>query len=238
MYFHSKVGHEFSGSPAPHLSYIVCSTPRCGSSVFCEALCNTQLAGAPTEYFDKARMDRFWQHWNVESMEQYFEALLNKKTSPNGVFGAKAHLFQYGTAFGFDALPTQLPDLHFIWVTRNDSVAQAVSYTKAVQQDLWTHGGNAGNDRELVYEFEQIKQFHDRIERENGRWNKFFEQQNLRPHVVVYEEFSLNLLACIEQVLGFLGVDQSDDFSIEPITLVKQADEVSTQWCDRFRNDL
>ena len=116
-------------------------------------------------------------------------------------------------------------------------MAQAVSYTKAVQQDLWTHGGNAGNDRELVYDFEQIKQFHGRIERENGRWKKFFEQQNVEPLVMIYEEFSKNLRESVKQVLEFLGIESPDEFSVEPITLVKQADEVSRKWCERFRKE-
>lgn len=238
MYFHSKVGHEFENSPPPHLSYVVCSTPRSGSSVLCEALCNTKLAGAPTEYFDKATMERFWQNWSISSKPEYIEVLLKKKTGPNGVFGTKTHLFQYGMAFGFEELPQQLPGLKFVWVRRNDVVQQAVSYTKAVQLDLWTYGGNAGNDRELVYDFEQILQFKNRIESENQMWLNFFREQNIQPYNMIYEEFALNLVESVEQVFHFLGIETTRKISVEPITLVKQFDAVSKQWCDRFLNDL
>ena len=36
----------------PHSSYIVCATQRSGSTLLCEILKNTYLAGYPEEYFD------------------------------------------------------------------------------------------------------------------------------------------------------------------------------------------
>ncbi len=37
--------------PAPHTSYLICSTPRTGSSLLCDALTATGVAGRPEEYF-------------------------------------------------------------------------------------------------------------------------------------------------------------------------------------------
>ncbi len=37
--------------PAPHQSYLICSTPRTGSSLLCDALTATGVAGRPEEYF-------------------------------------------------------------------------------------------------------------------------------------------------------------------------------------------
>lgn len=36
----------------PHTSYLICATPRSGSTLLCEALDNTGLAGHPKEYFE------------------------------------------------------------------------------------------------------------------------------------------------------------------------------------------
>ena len=36
---------------APPLSYLICALPRSGSSVVCDALGTTELAGRPREYF-------------------------------------------------------------------------------------------------------------------------------------------------------------------------------------------
>jgi LPS sulfotransferase NodH len=39
----------------PTLSYLICSTPRSGSTLLCEALTNTGVAGSPEEYYQHRR---------------------------------------------------------------------------------------------------------------------------------------------------------------------------------------
>jgi len=36
---------------SPHISYLICATHRTGSTLLCEALTNTGLAGHPDEFF-------------------------------------------------------------------------------------------------------------------------------------------------------------------------------------------
>src|SRR5947209_6929141 len=43
---------EFGGIVQPQCSYLVCATPRSGSTLLCEALANTGIAGNPKEYFE------------------------------------------------------------------------------------------------------------------------------------------------------------------------------------------
>lgn len=40
----------------PMLSYLVCATPRSGSTLLCHALADTNVAGRPEEYFEALRM--------------------------------------------------------------------------------------------------------------------------------------------------------------------------------------
>ena len=72
MYSHHKFGHEWQGSPAPHVSYMVCALPRSGSSLLCDVLARTELAGAPTEYFDLEQMRAFAREWRVSGTESTF----------------------------------------------------------------------------------------------------------------------------------------------------------------------
>jgi LPS sulfotransferase NodH len=39
----------------PHLSYLICSTPRSGSTLLCEALQSTGIAGRPEEYYQQRK---------------------------------------------------------------------------------------------------------------------------------------------------------------------------------------
>ena len=137
MYTHHKFDHEFKGDINPIVSYMVCSIPRSGSSLLCELLCATGRAGAPTEFFDATLMKEFSTAWQVESFEQYLDALLRKKTSPNGVFGVKVHYGQFIDAFGDADVTGLFPNLRFIYIRRQDHVRQAVSYARAEQTGQW-----------------------------------------------------------------------------------------------------
>src|SRR5882757_2118397 len=103
-------------SPAPSRSYLVCATPRSGSTLLCEALNSTGVAGVAEEYFEALRQTghprrpqeyfkgvddpTIAEHlgeyaraddtgtdplWSRKDYEPYFESVLEKGTTPNGV---------------------------------------------------------------------------------------------------------------------------------------------------------
>jgi trehalose 2-sulfotransferase len=134
----------------PHTSYLVCSTPRSGSTLLCEALKNTGLAGQPEEYFMPDNEAFFKELWGVSNYADYVERVIKEGTSPNGVFGAKI-MWGYVDSFvgklrsipEYERLPvpellsTVFPNLRYIWITRSDKVQQAVSLEKANQTNVW-----------------------------------------------------------------------------------------------------
>src|SRR5919204_6001172 len=44
-----------ASSSTPSRSYLICATPRSGSTLLCEALKSTGVAGVPDEYFEALR---------------------------------------------------------------------------------------------------------------------------------------------------------------------------------------
>ena len=52
-------------------SYLICATPRSGSSLLCEALRNNGLAGNPDEYFGPMHVKRWNEHWQTQSEIEY-----------------------------------------------------------------------------------------------------------------------------------------------------------------------
>jgi LPS sulfotransferase NodH len=54
----------------PSLSYLICSTPRSGSTLLCEALRNTGIAGRPEEYYQ-----RRWKTGLPRRPLEYFEGV-------------------------------------------------------------------------------------------------------------------------------------------------------------------
>lgn len=56
----------------PYTSYLVCATPRSGSTLLCEALTNTGIAGYPKEYFEALK-----DTGRPRRPKEYFEGLAN-----------------------------------------------------------------------------------------------------------------------------------------------------------------
>src|SRR5579884_4137590 len=134
----------------PQTSYIILVTTRSGSTLLCEALDGTNIAGHPDEYFtpgNSTLRKPFWRedHEHLTFME-YIERVLDAGTTPNGVFGTKCGILELHRIErelrrlpGNEQLPlyelfsTVFPNLHFVWVTRRDKIRQAVSVAKAMQ---------------------------------------------------------------------------------------------------------
>jgi trehalose 2-sulfotransferase len=76
-----------TGPPAS--SYLICATPRSGSTLLCEALATTKLAGYPAEYFLPKDYDHWCGEWGVRGLEAFLDRALLAGTTPNGIFGAK-----------------------------------------------------------------------------------------------------------------------------------------------------
>jgi trehalose 2-sulfotransferase len=143
-------------------SYIVCTSPRSGSTLLCDGLEATQRAGNPLEWFAPlASRDHPWAR-NIRDFEkfrdfqltfhgatsdtEYIETIVRLGSSSNGVFGTKLHLTQISEAkrrlrghlqdqsTPFDELLSRtFPGLSFIWLRRRDKVAQAISLCRALK---------------------------------------------------------------------------------------------------------
>jgi LPS sulfotransferase NodH len=99
---------------ADGISYLVCSTQRSGSTLLCELLKGTEVAGVPDEYFEALRASglprqprQYFEAPGVADIaerlptpvpgrpeqpgefEGWFKYVLQRGTSRNGVFGAK-----------------------------------------------------------------------------------------------------------------------------------------------------
>lgn len=76
-------------------SYVLCTTPRSGSSLLAEALHHLGDAGTPIEYFDPTNAMRvLWRRWGCSTLPGYVDLLHARRCSTTGLFGLKLHWFQ------------------------------------------------------------------------------------------------------------------------------------------------
>jgi LPS sulfotransferase NodH len=234
MYTHHKFDHQFDHRGPPSLCYVVCSTPRSGSSLLCELLCNCGLAGAPTEFFDGQQMGEFMQVWGVDGFEAYIGELLRRKTGPNGVFGFKLHHDQLSPQLAALDWDATFPDLRYIYITRRDRIRQAVSFSKAIQSGQWA-SQHDHNGREPRFDLEELRSCLRNIELQERRWEEHFARHGIEPLRVVYEDLVPRQEATLRESLRFLDLDLPTGARVPPPTLLRQADRHSERWVRRFR---
>ena len=233
----------------PHTSYLICGTPRSGSSLLCEALINTGIAGQPEEYF-LPQNECIWQErWGTSTYSEYLASTIKQCTTPNGVFGAKMmwayfdnFVHKVRQAYANQAVPSPdlmasiFPNLHCIWIKRNDKVRQAISQAKAIQTNQWkmvTETNSLLTVRPR-FSFKQIDFTVQQFEAEEAAWAQYFATNGIQPFIVVYEDFVQQYEETAIKILEYLNIPGIGNLAFAPRQMHKQADEESERWIQRY----
>lgn len=223
--------------------YAICATPRCGSSLLCELLTQTGLAGYPGELASKA-----WRRMNDwSSREQLFETIPQRTTS-NGVFGLKFMWSQFDETYrcfatqaefaglGMDELFARLmPGIQYIWISRRDQVAQAVSLSIAQQTGLWTSKHSAKEAFEPTFDYYQIHDLHQLLEYQDQRWQRYFESHQIQPLRIIYEDYIGNVRQTIANILDYLQIARERELDIPEHPLRRLATGRNQEWVERYQ---
>jgi trehalose 2-sulfotransferase len=262
------------------ISYLVCATQRSGSTLLCELLRATDVAGVPDEYFERLRGTglprqprQYFEDPSVQDIaeglaptqpgrpelpgefEAWFRYVLQRGTSPNGVFGAKM-MWNYLEDFKArmaelpgledlsfnERLSAVFPRLKIIFMRRRDKVAQAVSLWKAIQTQRWRTDSESdleeidvGTAPNSEYDYAAIEYLLNELHRWDARWEDWFHATGREPIRIFYDEFTASRAATIGRVLDALGIDPPAPEGKGPMQ--RQADDLSKDWVVRFRAD-
>ena len=243
-------------------SYIICATPRSGTTLLCDLLTDTEVAGRPDSFFRRQSIHWWAQYLDVSVAEwsgeyefdqSYLAAVHHEGAGGTQVFGMRL-MWEH-----VDCLSKRLGVLYpglssdsarfraafgttcFVHLSREDKVAQAVSRIKAEQTGLWHVNAN-GTERERVRP-EQTAVYDDRglseqvaeCEREDTAWVNWFVRQEIHPVHITYEALSNRPQATLAIVLSALDLDPNIAGTVEPRTM-KLADDASCEWITRFRS--
>ena len=235
----------------PTTSYLVCGTPRSGTSLLCGLLAGTGLAGHPEEYFWRGD-EPFWsERWGVSGFDEYLRAAIAHGSTPNGVFGTKVmwdylpdltgKLAALPGGHGLDdrsLLERAFPGLRCLWIWREDVVAQAVSWSKAIQTNVWS----AADQRAPAtvpprFDFDQIHELVREAKAGRAGWERWFEAHGIQPLPMRYEDLVADKAGTTRRALAFLGIEVPADLRIQEST-AKQADALNQEWAARYSSLL
>lgn len=242
-------------------SYIVCATPRTGSTLLCGLLTATKHCGAPDSFF-MANADPHWlKVWGMPvdgdlADPGYCTAMLQGAIAAGkggtDVFGLRlmrsdlpALCALIGTAYpGYDSdkarLEAVLGDVLYIHLRREDKLAQAVSMVKAEQTGLW-HVAPDGREverlappAEPVYDRARIAAKLAELEALDTAWIDWFAAEKIAPMTIGYENLAADPAAEVSRICAALGQPSPAPGSLKP-GVAKLADAVSLGWMRRFR---
>lgn len=182
-------------------SWLLCATPRSGSTLLCGLLESSGVAGHAASYFNRRGLHDYATRWRVAQPASgridsaYVQAALAAGRTSNGVFGGRlmaesrpelvADLaVEAGQPPGseLELLAGQLGRLRFVHLRRLDTVAQAVSWAKSLQTHFWHPGERVEPGAETPhYDEELIERLVDTIERFEADWSTWFTQQHVTP---------------------------------------------------------
>jgi trehalose 2-sulfotransferase len=231
----------------PRSSVFVCGIQRAGTWLLAHLLRSTGVAGRAEEFFDPEGMQRFRADWRVTTDAEYVERVKEAGTTPNGVFAAKLLwnareqlLFRVRRVMrdyespDLVAIASVFPSPRFVWIRRDDHVAQAVSWAKAAQTGQYA--AHQAATSEPVFDSEQIDGLLHLIRLETGVWRRWFAAEGIEPFEITYEELSADQPAGTARVLDFLGLETPLGTRIAaPSELTRQSDAVNADWIARYR---
>ncbi|MEE4011029.1 Stf0 family sulfotransferase [Roseibium sp. FZY0029] len=245
-------------------SYILCTSPRSGSTLLCKLLAATGVSGHPGSYFHEPSQEDWLEDLNVDvvpgeneqaTLRRIFAAAIEKGTRGKGPFGLRLqrHSFDFfmkqlaclhpGPSSDLARLEAVFGNTLFIHLTRTDKVEQAVSFVRAEQSGLW-HRAPDGTElerlsepREPHYDAHEIRACYHRFTRFESDWQAWFESQRIAPLRITYDALSADPQATLRLVLKHLGLKETAADGVVP-GVAKLADATSADWVSRFRLEL
>lgn len=238
------------------MSFLICATPRVGSTLLCGLLKSTGRAGVPESYFRKEDLQDWALKWHLIAepgqrfkFSDFAVAARRAGTTSNGVFSARvmwgtmeelidslATMRDQSLRSAVELLQEAFGTCDFVYLRREDTVAQAVSLVRALQSGVWhrTQAADPLQGLSASYDRAAIESSLTQIERHNAAWIDWFNRHGISPVTVVYEQLSDDPLGTTRELLRKLRIDIDPNVPVDAPN-IRMADRETKTWISRFR---
>lgn len=244
-------------------AYVLCTSPRSGSTLLCQLLSATGVAGRPGSLFHEPALAAWLAYHDLNAadfpteraaLDAILAAAIARGRGGTDLFGLR---LQRGS---FAFLMQQLALVHpgplsdrarieaafgrtlFIHLTRDDKLDQAISITRAEQTGLW-HRAPDGTEIERLappqepsYDAAAIRAHLDAMTEFDRDWLAWFRAEGIAPLRVTYDALAADPAGTLATLLAALGRDPARADAVVP-EVAKLADATSADWRARFLAD-
>lgn len=244
-------------------SYIICATPRSGSTLLCDLLTSTGAAGKPHSYYRNEDASYWAELWGVPRPHRlddagfekaYLSAMIREGTAGTGVFGLRLMWSSVADASRrLDAIKGSAADVAarfaeafgptlYIHLSRQDKLSQAISLVRAEESGLW-HLAADGTERERtappripLYDGDRIAEVSRKLQGDDIAWTDFFSRREINPLALTYEALTADPREALAELFRALGQDPAGAERML-VQTAKLADADSLEWAARYRRE-
>ncbi len=203
------------------MDYVICATPRTRSTVLCDLLVSSNVAGYPREYHEG--------HESIKGLDitdpATYQKYVSVSISPNGVCGIQVMSTEKHIVDKF----IDFKNVKCIWLRRENKIKQAISLLKAHKRNCFYETDKDRKNDDL----NQIKITRDEIAystfeltAQDLSWEYYFQENKIIPLSIWYKDLETETQQkdTLKKVLVFLGISVTPS---EPKVWVTRQD---TNW--------
>jgi LPS sulfotransferase NodH len=230
--------------PGPRTFYMIATVPRTGSTYLSHLLWGSGCLGVPLEYLNFDPEGPYGHaSGSPEAQHQLWRDALERRTTPNGVFGLKC--FPVQMAALQDHNPRLLADViarlmrdpgtrRIVYLGRRDRAAHTVSFTRAALSGVWREEQEADLKSRPEYSETALTSVDQGIDQMTAMWERTFRQLQIEPLRIWYEDVVARPEEAVAQVAHYLGVaiDPAAAIAVPPVK--KQTASELAPWTRRY----
>lgn len=246
------------------IHYLLCATPRSGSTLVAELLAQTGVAGIPNEHLlgwlphRDRREAAFW----LELLQRTVDAGATSngvtccKVMPETFEAAMSLLRAVPGGAGLDAWQVaERAFLHprVVRVQRRDRLRQAISLAIAEATGVWHMARREGavdpflqgaltprrddHAADLPFDYDRIRAHQAGIDAGERYWDELFARHGVTAHVITYEEFIRDRRSQLAAILDFLGIAWTADQLKVDVHLDRLSNATNERFLALFRQE-
>ena len=223
----------------PDRIYVLAMTYRTGSTLLKDWLAGTGVLGKPEEYLNTRPgnlLDQWAAAFRAEDIESYVRRVAIHHATPNGVFGIKVEFMQYLPVIRSGVLDDVGPEPRFIYLTRKDLLAQAVSLARARATGRWNSSMTVRFDGDA--DETAVVECLWEVTRRRELWDRFFALKGIEPLRLTYEEMIARPGAAVADVATHLGIELPGPTPSPTSSLEIQRDARNASLMERIREQF
>jgi LPS sulfotransferase NodH len=216
-------------------------TSRSGSTFLSHYLTETGLFGSIQEHLSAPAIQRAVEKDGVKDMRAYVRQMVARAKGDSGVFAFKGTIQSLVPLAQIGELPDNINDWCWIFIDREDTVAQAVSLFRARRTGRWHSKGT--RRRKLPtprYDFDAILRCYNHTLRMAGMIESFFSRHRIQPLRLSYEKFQSDPFGALAKSADRIGIEISQDqmtkWNNQEFKILRNAG--TARYVERFRREF